>query len=82
MVGVTGFEPATTSTPRKCASRAAPHPDRHMNIDGELCRIRTCALQFRRLALYPTELIARIRRKISSSSSYVGFFEGVFFVCE
>lgn len=27
MVGVTGFEPATSSTPRKRASRAAPHPD-------------------------------------------------------
>ena len=63
MVGVTGFEPATSSTPRKRASRAAPHPDPlclydHNETNGELSRIRTWDLQFRRLALYPAELIA------------------------
>ena len=63
MVGVTGFEPATSSTPRKRASRAAPHPDPlclydHNETNGELSRIRTWDLRFRRPALYPTELIA------------------------
>ena len=66
MVGMTGFEPATSSTPRKRACRTAPHPVRSMGHDidsrmmhfGELSRIRTWDLQFRRLALYPAELIA------------------------
>ena len=62
MVGVTGFEPATSSTPRKRASRAAPHPDNYPTIlwrqNGELTRIRTWDLRFRRPALYPAELLA------------------------
>ena len=79
MVGVTGFEPATSSTPRKRASRAAPHPDPLCLYDqqttyGELSRIRTWDLRFRRPALYPTELIAPDHSFICSSScddSYV-----------
>ena len=63
MVGVTGFEPATSSTPRKRASRAAPHPDSIIRPysgrqNGELTRIRTWDLRFRRPALYPAELLA------------------------
>ena len=73
MVGVTGFEPATSSTPRKRASRAAPHPDplclHYPNTTyGELSRIRTWDLRFRRPALYPTELIA------PNLSFYILFF--------
>jgi hypothetical protein len=73
MVGVTGFEPATSSTPRKRASRAAPHPDPLCLYDqqttyGELSRIRTWDLRFRRPALYPTELIAPNHSFICSSS--------------
>ena len=73
MVGVTGFEPATSSTPRKRASRAAPHPDplclyEQNTTYGELSRIRTWDLRFRRPALYPTELIAPNLSLICSSS--------------
>ena len=71
MVGVTGFEPATSSTPRKRASRAAPHPDlityptTNYKLNGELSRIRTWDLRFRRPALYPAELIAQELRYFS-----------------
>ena len=33
MVGMTGFEPATSSTPRKRACRTAPHPVISMGDD-------------------------------------------------
>ena len=86
MVGVTGFEPATSSTPRKRASRAAPHPDPwclydHKATYGELSRIRTWDLRFRRPALYPTELIAP-NLSFTCFSSYDDFYVNASCACE
>ena len=86
MVGVTGFEPATSSTPRKRASRAAPHPDPSCLYGqnatyGELSRIRTWDLRFRRPALYPTELIAP-NLSFICFSSYDDFYVSASCACE
>ena len=59
MVGKTGFEPATPWSQTKCSTKLSHFP----KINGALEGIRTPDLLVRSQTLYPTELLAHMKRR-------------------